>query len=78
MAEVLNGVRGAPACDIQALVDTYVKLGELAQDLGKSIAEMDINPVLVGPNGVIAVDSLIVPRNTLNPLTLSQTAPHGA
>jgi acyl-CoA synthetase (NDP forming) len=61
MAKVLEGVRGAPPCDMQALVDTYVKLGELAADLGSHIAEMDINPVLVGPDGVVAVDSLIVP-----------------
>lgn len=61
MAKVLDGVRGAPPCDKEALVETYVKLGELAADLGSHIAEMDINPVLVGPDGVIAVDSLIVP-----------------
>ena len=61
MAKVLDGVRGAPPCDMQALVDTYVRLGELAADLGSCIAEMDVNPVLVGPNGVVAVDSLIVP-----------------
>jgi len=61
MAKVLDGVRGAQPCDMDALVDTYVKLGELAADLGNYIGEMDINPVLVGPNGVVAVDSLIVP-----------------
>ena len=64
MAKVLDGVRGAPPCDMQALVDTYVRLGELAADLGNCIAEMDVNPVLVGPNGVVAVDSLIVPMSS--------------
>lgn len=61
MAKTLEGVRGAPPCDVEALVDTYVKLGELAADLGHCIAEMDINPVLVSPSGVMALDSLIVP-----------------
>lgn len=61
MAAVLQGVRGAAPCDIDALAATYVRLGELAEDLGSHIAEMDINPVMVGPQGVIAVDSLIVP-----------------
>ncbi len=61
MAKALDGVRGAPPSDREALVDTYVRLGHLANDLGPLIAEMDINPVLVGPEGVIAVDSLIVP-----------------
>jgi len=64
MAKVLDGVRGAPPCDMQALIDTYVRIGELAVDLGPYIAEMDINPVLVGPGGVVAVDSLVVPLAT--------------
>lgn len=61
MSDVLNGVRGAPPCDTAALIDAYVNLGALARDLGAQIAELDINPVLVGEGGVIAVDSLIVP-----------------
>ena len=69
MAKVLDGVRGAPPCDKQALVDTYVRLGELAADLGSHIAEMDINPVLVSADGVVAVDSLIVPASNLQEVT---------
>lgn len=61
MARVLDGVRGAPPCDIEALIDTYVRLGALAADLGDHISELDINPVLVSESGVVAVDSLIVP-----------------
>ena len=61
MFRVLGGVRGAPPCDQAALVDTYVKLGQLGNDLGSHIAEMDINPVLVSAEGVVAVDSLIIP-----------------
>lgn len=72
MAKVLDGVRGAPPCDMQALVDTYVRLGELAADLGNCIAEMDVNPVLVGPHGVVAVDSLIVPASSR-----AKGVPHG-
>ncbi|NEY91798.1 acetate--CoA ligase family protein [Tabrizicola oligotrophica] len=61
MARVLDGLRGAAPCDRAALIDTYVRLGALAADLGDLIAELDMNPVLVGPGGVVAVDSLIVP-----------------
>jgi acyl-CoA synthetase (NDP forming) len=61
MAKVLEGVRGAPRCDIEALVNAYVNLGRLAADLGAHIRELDINPVLVSERGAIAVDSLIVP-----------------
>lgn len=64
MGDVLKGVRGAPPCDITALIDAYVNLGALARDLGEVIAELDINPVLVSENGVIAVDSLILPAQS--------------
>lgn len=65
LAKVLDGIRGAEPCDREALIDTYVRLGQLAADLGPHIAELDINPVLVGPSGVIAVDSLIVPAGAM-------------
>lgn len=61
MAPVLDGVRGAPPCDREALINAVVCLGALATDLGDLIGDLDINPVLVGETGVIALDSLIVP-----------------
>jgi acyl-CoA synthetase (NDP forming) len=61
LAKVLQGVRGAPPCDLQALVRCFVRLSQLASDLGPYIAEMDLNPVLVSPSGVTAVDCLIIP-----------------
>jgi len=62
MAKVLDGVRGAAPCDMEALIDTYVNLSNIAYDLGDYISELDINPVLVSSDGVVAVDSLIVPN----------------
>ena len=62
LAKVLDGVRGAAPCDRSALVRTFVRLGELANDLGAHIAEMDLNPVLVSAAGATAVDCLIIPR----------------
>jgi acetyltransferase len=62
---VLAGARGKPAADIDALVDTLVKLSALAVDLKDSVAELDINPLIVMPKGknagkgVIAADALI-------------------
>ncbi|MGA8705479.1 MAG: acetate--CoA ligase family protein [Steroidobacteraceae bacterium] len=61
LARVLDGVRGAPPCDRNALVQLAVQLGVLAQELDGCIAEMDLNPVLVSARGAIAVDCLIVP-----------------
>jgi acyl-CoA synthetase (NDP forming) len=62
MRKLLDGVRGAPACDIDSLVHAFTRLSVLAADLGDLISEMDVNPVKVGPAGAIAVDALVAPR----------------
>jgi ATP-grasp domain len=52
------GVRqnGADPVDTAALEDVLLRLGRLADDLPE-VAELDLNPVLAGPAGVIAVDA---------------------
>ncbi|HEX4434834.1 MAG TPA: acetate--CoA ligase family protein [Acidimicrobiales bacterium] len=57
---LLDGVRGAPAADRQALVDVLMKMQRLAVDLSGSVAEVDVNPLLAGPSGAIAADALVV------------------
>ncbi len=59
-AAMLNGVRGLPAVDRKALVDTLMKVQHLAVDLSGQVAELDINPLMAGPKGVVAADALIV------------------
>ena len=59
---ILDGVRGAPPADVDALVDLVVKLSEFASDHGDYIAELDLNPVLVHEQGVSVVDALLVKR----------------
>ncbi|MCK6630551.1 MAG: acetate--CoA ligase family protein [Anaerolineae bacterium] len=61
-AALLKGSRGRPAADIEAVVDTAMRLAALAADLGDLIAEVDINPLMALPNGAVAVDALIVPK----------------
>jgi acyl-CoA synthetase (NDP forming) len=63
-ARVLQGFRGTPAADIEALVTLMVNLGAFAHDHAEQIAEIDLNPVLVHPQGqgVSVVDALIVKR----------------
>jgi acyl-CoA synthetase (NDP forming) len=51
----LTGYRGAAPVDTAALEDLLSRLGRLAEDLPE-VAELDLNPVLAGPDGVIAVD----------------------
>jgi acyl-CoA synthetase (NDP forming)/GNAT superfamily N-acetyltransferase len=55
-APLLTGYRGAPPIDTAALEDLMLRLGRLAEDLPE-IAELDLNPVLAGPDGLVAVDT---------------------
>jgi len=59
-AAMLRGVRGQPPVDRAALVDVLMKVQHLAVDLSADVAELDINPLLAGPNGVVAADALVV------------------
>jgi acyl-CoA synthetase (NDP forming) len=58
---LLDGVRGAPPCDVDALAHAVSRLSVLAAELGDRIAALDINPVIVSPSGSVAVDALLVP-----------------
>lgn len=60
--KLLNGYRGAPACDKSALADTIVKLSEFAWEQRDTLCETDINPIIVYQDGkgVLAVDALVV------------------
>ncbi len=60
--QVLHGARGRPPADIGALVDTIVRFSDLCLDLQDTVAEIDINPLIVSQTGVRAVDALIVPK----------------
>lgn len=55
MARLLTGYRGAPPVDTAALEDLLLRLGRLAADLPE-VAELDLNPVIANPSGLIAVD----------------------
>ena len=61
---LLSGVRGKPPADLAALVEAVVALSWLAHDLGEHIEALDANPVIVGVDGCVAVDALIVPRRS--------------
>ena len=54
------GVRGQKPADIDALVDTIMKVQRLAMDLAGDVRELDINPLVVRPRGAVALDALVV------------------
>jgi acetyltransferase len=61
-ARLLQGFRGSPAADIDALTDVLVKVSQMAVHLEGRLSELDINPLMVLPEGqgVVAADALAV------------------
>ena len=53
---LLQGYRGNPPANIDAIAEVLIRLGQLAADL-PAIRELDINPLLADAAGVIAVDA---------------------
>jgi acyl-CoA synthetase (NDP forming) len=68
---LLTGARGRPAADLGALVNVIMRVQRLAVDLSGEVGELDINPLVVGPKGAVALDALVVclerrPLTTVN------------
>jgi hypothetical protein len=61
-AALLDGVRGAKPSDKAALVKLMVDLSRFAADHADIVAEIDLNPVIIHPEGegLTVVDALIV------------------
>jgi acyl-CoA synthetase (NDP forming) len=62
LRRLLDGTRGRPPADLSALIEAVARFSALAANLGDLLAEADVNPLIAGPAGVVAVDALIVPR----------------
>jgi acetyl-CoA synthetase len=61
VAKLLRGFRGRPAGDVPALVQTALACARYAEANLETLAELDVNPVIVRPAslGAVAVDALI-------------------
>jgi hypothetical protein len=53
---LLTGFRGRPAADIESLVCLVLTLTDAV--IGTEVVEVELNPVLVGRRGAVAVDAL--------------------
>lgn len=64
-AKLLNGFRGSPAVDVEAVARSVTAIGRLMLTV-PSIVEIDVNPLLVFAEGkgVLALDALIVNQNS--------------
>jgi acetate---CoA ligase (ADP-forming) len=61
---LLAGFRGGAPADLPAIADAVCRVSELIADHRDRIAEIDVNPLICGPRGAVAVDALIVRADT--------------
>ncbi len=61
-SRVLHGVRGRPAADVDAIVETLLAISRLLVACPE-IVEIDVNPLVVFEEGAAAVDARAVVRN---------------
>lgn len=59
---LLDGWRGAPPVDVEALIDVIVAIAMMAVELGEMFDAVEANPVIVSPLGAVAVDVLTVEK----------------
>ncbi|GGP88905.1 6-carboxyhexanoate--CoA ligase [Streptomyces virginiae] len=61
---LLEGVRGAPPADVDALVEVILRIQRMALEFGDELSELDINPLMVLPRGqgAVALDALAICR----------------
>lgn len=58
---ILNGARGRPRADLDRLAALVSRFSWLCAEIGPLLSELDVNPVIAGPAGAMAVDALVVP-----------------
>jgi len=56
---LLTGYRGSEPCDIDAIADVIIKVGDIISEMD-DIKEMEINPLITYPDKVIAVDARVI------------------
>ena len=60
VSRLLDGVRGGPPADRESLAAALSRFSVLAAAVGDIVAEIDVNPVIAGHGGAVAVDALVV------------------
>ena len=62
--KVLEGARGQTRSDISAIADVLVKVSRMAIELEDVVAELDINPLIVMPEGqgIRVADALVIKK----------------
>jgi len=59
---LLEGARGMPKADVCAVARALAQFATLVAALADELESIDVNPVIAGPTGVVAVDALVVAK----------------
>jgi acyl-CoA synthetase (NDP forming) len=62
MRPLLDGKRGAPPADVDAVAEALARFSAMIANLRGLLAEVDVNPLVAGPAGCVALDALVVPK----------------
>lgn len=68
---LLEGVRGEPGIDMEAVIETVLRIGGrngLLMSAGGDILEADLNPVIVTPEGALAADARFILSKGTEPI----------
>jgi acyl-CoA synthetase (NDP forming) len=65
IGRVLGSSRWAIKSSLDTLVDTLMKIQSFALWADKRVAAVDINPLVIGEGGIVAVDALVVPATAV-------------
>ncbi|WP_067828963.1 acetate--CoA ligase family protein [Actinomadura kijaniata] len=74
-AALLDGLRGRPPVDRGALVKVLLAVSDMVTALGDGFTEFELNPVICGPDGAVAVDARLVGATGLEPPAPVPSAP---
>ena len=61
VARLLAGFRGQPPANLGAVAAAITGVSAIAGELGGELAALDVNPLICGPAGAVAVDVLVEP-----------------
>jgi acyl-CoA synthetase (NDP forming) len=67
---LLEGYRGAPACDVPAIEDVLLRVSAMVE-AHPEIVELDCNPLIAGPSGALIVDARVRVESAPAPRPLS-------
>jgi acyl-CoA synthetase (NDP forming) len=63
VSKLLAGARGMPPVALGPVLRAITGLSQLACELGDDLAALDVNPLICGPDGAVAVDALAIRRS---------------